>query len=302
MARRSKENENTSTEAPEATEGNTESTDAPATEAKVETPINLDAFNTAVGTAFGNRDETTGTVPEADLAAVTSAYRDLDGVKPKNAAKALVGDHLRSAVNELDVIAGKAYMQISEALTAGSGGTKADRPPADPTEALTVRILTLDLARNLVPVPEGADAEKATEQAGQRYSELFDSAGAYLTWSMADEATRGDEPEASSTVKAAVKLALGKSARVGGSGRSGASHDGPRGDIGEHIREAFADKASGDFMSVAEIRNFKSTEYGDRQPSAGAISARLFPTSGKCSLDFVTPSTNEKGNRGATKV
>lgn len=315
MARRDKNNSNATESEGTQPEANTEeaavtaeTTEAPAaaataaTEKPAETPINLDAFTVSVDAAYGVRDDSTGVVPEAQLAEVTKAYRDLDGVKPKNAAKALVNDRVKDAVNNLDIIAGRAYMLISEALVAGAGAGKSERTPTDPTEAYVQRLVTLALAQSLVTVPEGVDESAATDKANAQLAELAAPAQTYLAWTKADEASRGDEPEVNSTVKAAVKLATGKTAKAGGgSSSSGSSFDGPRRDIGEHIREAFADKAAGDFMTIAEIRNFKSTEYADGQPSAGAISARLFPSSGKVSLDFVTPDTNEKGNRGARK-
>src|SRR3546814_10998155 len=60
-----------------------------------------------------------------------------------------------------------------------------------------------------------------------------------------------------------------------------------RGDIASHIQSAFEDKRLGDFLTIQEIRNHRSTGYGvdnPTNPSAGAISARLFPTSGSCTV------------------
>ena len=88
------------------------------------------------------------------------------------------------------------------------------------------------------------------------------------------------------------------------SGRSGGStYTGERRDIGQHIVEAFADVESGTFLTVAEIRKHDSSQYTSENPaSAGAISARLFPKSGKCTVEGIEPGTNEKGNRGARKL
>lgn len=284
-----------------ATEATTEAAPA-AAEKPAEVKIDLTAYTAAVDAAYNGRDESTGVVGDELLEAVTKAYRDLDGVKPKNAAKALVGERLKDAVNQLDISSGRAYMLIGEANTAGAGGSKGEKAPADPAEAYVQRLVTLALAQSLVTAPEGVDVAAATDKANSTLAELATPAQEYLTWTNADEATRGDEPEVNSTVKAAVKLATGKTAKAGGGSRSGgSSFDGPRRDIGKHIAEAFESHNSGDFLTIAEITNFKSTEYGDSKPSAGAISARLFPSTGKCSLDFVTPNTNEKGNRGAVK-
>src|SRR5699024_5291652 len=53
-----------------------------------------------------------------------------------------------------------------------------------------------------------------------------------------------------------------------------------RGDVAEHIREAFADLPSGAFLTINQIRRHPSAAYEGREPSGGAISARLFPSSG----------------------
>ena len=77
-----------------------------------------------------------------------------------------------------------------------------------------------------------------------------------------------------------------------------------RGDIASHIQSAFEDKRLGDFLTIQEIRNHRSTGYGvdnPTNPSAGAISARLFPTSGSCTVTGVRPAKNETGVRGARK-
>ena len=79
---------------------------------------------------------------------------------------------------------------------------------------------------------------------------------------------------------------------------------GERRDIGVHISAAFANKEAGDFLTVSQIRAARSDEYGDNSPSAGAISARLFPKSGKFTVDGIKPSTSTDGkaNKGAIKL
>lgn len=64
----------------------------------------------------------------------------------------------------------------------------------------------------------------------------------------------------------------------------------PGGDIAAHVVEALSQN-DGDFMTVADIRNTVTDAYpGDQRPSAGAISARLFPRDGgDCTIDGVTP-------------
>ncbi|MBN1091957.1 DUF262 domain-containing protein [Blastococcus sp. TML/M2B] len=75
-----------------------------------------------------------------------------------------------------------------------------------------------------------------------------------------------------------------------------------RRDIGAHIVSAFAGLPEGAFLTVREIRAHRSDEYGDEFPSAGAISARLFPSSGRCTVPGVEPGENERGVRGARRI
>lgn len=312
MARRSKGN-TSSTESqatastPEPTQEDAVSTateEQPAVEAekKEEKAIDLSAFEAAVAAGVAEMDASTGTVPDGLLSEITKEYRQLDGAKAKNAAKKKVNQLMRDSMAAKDLDTARAYLNISEDALVAGGGSSAPKEPADPTEAFVQRKVTLDLARSLVTVPEGV-AEDHEERSTKLYNESYDAAQSYLAWVTGDEETRGDEPEVSAFVKNAVKLSLGKAAKAG-SARSGSSFTGERGDIGKHILNAFADKEPGTFMTVAEIRATKSTGagYDDRLPSAGAISARLFPESGKFTLEGVQPGTNEKGNKGATKL
>ena len=81
------------------------------------------------------------------------------------------------------------------------------------------------------------------------------------------------------------------------------SHPGSvRRDIGRHILSAFTSLPPGSFLTVNEIRHHRSDEYGDEFPSAGAIAARLFPSTGRCTVPGVEPGTSERGVRGARKA
>lgn len=80
--------------------------------------------------------------------------------------------------------------------------------------------------------------------------------------------------------------------------RQGASG---RRDIGRHIEYVFADRAEGDFLTIAQIRREQSPEYRESAPSAGAISARLFPANGRMTVPGILPETRD-GIRGARKV
>ncbi|PRY39335.1 uncharacterized protein DUF1524 [Geodermatophilus tzadiensis] len=79
------------------------------------------------------------------------------------------------------------------------------------------------------------------------------------------------------------------------------SASGRRRDIAAHIAHAFADLPVGSFLTVSQIRNTPSPEYEGTAPSAGAISARLFPASGPMTLVGVVPD-QRNGVRGARKT
>ena len=253
-----------------------------ATEPKAEAPIDLTAFNAAVAEAVAEADETTGELPEAAMAKVTAAYRELDGVKPKNAAKKSVNEAMKDAMGAGNLPLARAYLNLNDkALVAAPSAAKPrERTPVDPTDAAVQRVATLQLARDWVVVPDGL-ADDFDERVERAVSENADAVKSYLDWLQADSESRGDEPEVASMVKAAAKLALGKAARVGGSTRATVAYTGERRDVAKHMVNAFADKEEGTFMSIAEIRAVKSDEYGDDAPSAGAVSARLFPKNSK---------------------
>lgn len=282
-----------------AAEAPAEGTEAPATEAAkpAETPIDLTAFIAKVNEAVASRDEASGDLTEEAITSAQTEYRALDGLKAKNAAKKHVEEAMREAMNRRDISTARAFMQVSDNLTAGAS-KGADKPPADPKEAFVQRYTALALALELVSAeaPEGVEVTALAVTDEQRAQ-----AQALLAYERNEAEDKGDAPESSPVVKAAVKLSTGKAAKVGGT-RTGGTFTGERRDIGKHIAEAFAGVEDGTFLTVAQIRSHKSEEYGDNPPSAGAISARLFPTSGKCTVEGVEPGQNDKGNKGAKKV
>lgn len=312
MARRSPRNTaeapaEASTETQEAPVSTTEET-APAAEATpAETPIDLTDFTAAVEAAVEEADTTTGTVPEASIAKVSAEYRKLEGLKAKNAAKKLVADGMKDAMNGDSLPRARSYMNLQEkALVAASGGGGGStRQPADPTEAFVQRVATLNLASTIAQsnVPDGI-AENWGERVGTLVTESTEAATSYLQWLTGDEDSRGEEPEVSQVVKNAAKLAQGKAAKAGGrAGGAGTPFTGERRDIAKHIVEAFENEPEGKFLRVSEIRKFRSNEYGDNLPSAGAISIRLFPNKGESSMTKlgIKPDTQD-GKKGAVKV
>lgn len=273
-----------------------EQTEAPAAESA---PVDLTAFTTAVEAAVEARDTSTGDVPADQLAPVQAAYRDLDGLKAKNAARALIAERMKAAMNNLDITSARAFMVLTEGLSAAGSKSSADKPPADPKQAFTERYQAILLAAELVAAeaPEGVTVTEITVPDG-----ALASAQALAAYNANEAEDKGDAPESSPVVRAALKLASGKASGARKAGVGTGSNGGVRRDIGEHIKSAFADVDAGTFLTVAEIRAHKSAEYGDEPPSAGAISARLFPSSGKSTVEGVEPGTNDKGTRGATKL
>lgn len=306
MARRSKSTE----VAPEATEENS----APVEEAQTdqteqeqaatdEPAIDLSAFQAAANEAVASGDESTGELPEAAISPVNEAYRNLDGLKAKNAARAWLDESMKSAlVQEKNYIKARSFIDLKEKLSAGSSRSTQPRTPADPTEAFVQKVAALQLGLTEVTsnVPEGVDSnwnEKVTQLIG----EVSDQLKSYRDWNNDESEDKGDAPEVHPVVRKAFQLSRGKVARVGG----GATRDpnAPRRDVIRHIKEAFADQPVGAFLTIGEISKFRSNEYGDDRPSPGAISARLFP-SGKPALevDGIRGTAEEGRPRGATKV
>ncbi|MFH5230312.1 DUF262 domain-containing protein [Antrihabitans spumae] len=76
-----------------------------------------------------------------------------------------------------------------------------------------------------------------------------------------------------------------------------------RRDIGQHIVNAFADLDDGDFLTINQIRNVPSPQYPINDlPSAGAINARLFPSSGRATTVPGVRATISDGRRGARRT
>lgn len=301
MARRT-----TDAEASPEADASTDTTTAPVTEtpaAAPEAPIDLTAFEAAVQAAIDSSDKATGEIAEASVEPVKAAYLALDGRPAKNKAKAVLQDGVRAGMTASNIQLARGYMQLTDAMAgARVPSAKTEKAPVDPTQHYVDTLSALYLAPQLVVVPEGVDATVAYNTATEFVSANLASAQTYLAWLTADPESRGDEPETAPVVKAAVKLSQGKAAKVSAKAGTGVAFDGPRRNVAAHIANAFSDKPSGTFLTIAEIRSTKSAEYGDDLPSAGAISARLFPSSGKCSVEGVTPNTNAQGNKGATKV
>lgn len=289
------------TEAQSAPEGDaaesTSTTEAPAEAPRADT--DLTAFTAAIESAISQRDESTGVMPETVFGAVVEAYRALPDTKARNDAKKYLAAQMRTSMEKLDAPTAKSYMTLQDRGTASAPSATKPKEPVDPTQAYVEKAVSLRLALNLIPKPEGL-AEDWQDKAKALAESVVPQVTAYQAY--LDDTTEGKtEPtDTSAVVKAAFKLAAG---RASGGGRTGVTRTGPTRNIANHITEAFAEKASGDFLKISEIKKFKSAEYGDDSPSAGALSARLFPSNGKDpQIAGIKPGQNAEGDRGAFKV
>lgn len=280
MARRSeskksteKEQNMTATAVEEPTEAPTEEPNEAPTENKApEAEVDLSSFDAAVAEAVGDRDESTGELPAASIAKVNEVYRNLDGVKAKNRARTSIEDKMKAAINDRDIVLARSFVVLKDNLSA-AGGTTA-KAPADPTQAFVQKVATLQLALNLAGdnVPEGV-AENYAEQVDNLVNELTPQVSEYQSFLDSDDED-AEEPDVSPVIRSAFKLARG---RVSGGGGGSRVSGGPRRDIEKHLIQVFDNLNEGDFLTVNEIAKASSTEYADDRPSAGAVSARLFP-------------------------
>ncbi len=282
----------------EVTDETTSTTpEAPKAEDK---PIDLTGFQSAVETALAEKDTSTGDVPKDQLEAVNKVYRELEGVKAKNAARGWIDEQMKLAISEKkDIVLAKSFVMLKDNLSAGSGGS-GPKAPADPTTAFVQKVAALSIAStlNASTVPEGVSEDWAA-QAEKLIGELGEQVDAYGAWLANTAEDKGDSPEVSPVVRQAFKLASGK----GAGGGSGRVSGGPRRDIEKHLAQVFENLDSGSFLTVNEIAKAQSTEYGEDRPSAGAVSARLFPK-GKDAYEAngIKAVAEEGKSRGAVKV
>jgi hypothetical protein len=260
---------------------------APAPEAAAPTepkPVDLEPFKAVILEAKDSMDPQSGQPTEASVTKVQEAYRDLETNKAKSDARKLVESLIHERVHADDLMGAKCLMFLAEQMRVGTkgAGKKADRTPQDLTTSYIEKRVTLDLARMSLPKPEGL-ADDTDAKGTELYNNLWEPTQVFIAWLNGDKETRGDEPDVSPIAKAAAKLALGAKAKAGGStssasstsGTTRAPYTGAKRSIVAHIAQAFENEPSGKFLKVSEIVKFKSTEYGDTPPSAGAISASL---------------------------
>jgi hypothetical protein len=287
-----------------ATDERDSSGDTVHTDGEVE--ADLAPFQQSAQAGVAQRDTSTGDLPEGTLEPVLEAYRNLPSTKDRNRAKNWLKDQMKDAMAGMDLSLARAFLTLSESMTTSHAKAPVERRPADPLAAWRSNLLTSTIAYGELAgsaKPEEGNVEEITSLASS--TEVVDEINAYRAWldtEVGEDEERPEAPGVRPEVVQAFRLVRGSKRRAAGGGTS-TPHDGPRRDLGKHIEAAFADVKSGDFLSVAEIRKFRSEEYGDEQPSAGAISARLFPSKGECTVEGIRPGTGgEKGTKGAYKI
>ena len=294
----------------EAQTENTEATEAEQAEALAKAEASLELFQHAAHAAIEEADTTTGTLPEAALEPVKVAYRGIDGgAKFKNKAKTFVADAMRDVLSSGDlsqVFKAVAWNSIQDAiLTAAPKASTAPKVTVSPNKVHADKVQSLRLALDLIEnsaLPEGVTEEWEAEIDESDNLSVLEE---YTNWVKAEKAEgeEDNEPEVSPVIKAASKLALSRGPKKAGVRGAGHIHTGPKRDVGVHISNAFDQVEEGTFLTVSEIRNTPSEEYGSDAPSAGAINQRLRPPSGKpTTIAGIRVEQNADGVWGATKV
>lgn len=258
-------------------------------------------------------DPDTGTLPEAVKSDVTGAYSKLSSLAVKKAAKEYLRVAMQKAMMEgpSGYLRARSYLELFQAVEATKAGREPMvRTPVDPTEQHVQRVAAMYLAANLAVPGEGVadDWQAKVQQLAASVEGDVKSLRAWLVehGSKADDDTsKAEQPEVNPVVLAALRIAQGRGtgparkSKATGESNTREPYTGEKGDIAQHIGEAFANVASGTYLSVADMVNFVSSQYGGdrKKPSPGAIAARLFPRNGgACTIDGITPaSTPHKG-------
>jgi hypothetical protein len=268
-------------------------------------------------------DKLTGTLPEVLTQSVVDEYAKLPGAKGKAAGRGWLESSMQESMvkgatdDPSYFMRARTFMELNTKVTKekATKGTAAAKPKVDPTEAHVERIAAMMLAPNLVPV--AADVTAGWEaKAEELVSKLGDDTAKYRDWlalEVKDGEDKPEAPEVNPVVVAAAKIALGRAATTrkastsgGTSTRPSTAGSGHQGHIEPHLREVMDSVEVGTFLTIAEIVNKETSQYGGSapKPSPGAVAARLFPTKGECNLDFVRPEGKDEGRpvKGAVRI
>lgn len=276
-------------------------------EAAVAAENKFTEFQAVVQTALDAKDETTGTVPEVNLEAVKTAYRELPGAKYKGKAQRHLNDRLKEIVNAHDIITAQAAMACIDAIEhAGPSRTeRAPKTPTDPAENFRDRLTVAHLAYALVrnDVPEGVDADEQYSLVEAKVGELSDAASSYFAWVNSTADDKGDEPEVDTLVKRAVKAAQGKAATAprarSASSGTRTPHSGGNRNVRTHIAQAFENDPSGTEKRINAVAKTVTAEYPEGDCSPGAISAAFDSQRGVEGFEMVK---DDKGVKTVRKL
>ncbi|UYL87114.1 hypothetical protein SEA_HOLLOW_96 [Gordonia phage Hollow] len=280
----------------------TEPTETPETEGDPHQD-SINEFEAQVKRALSEAEPSTGVAAKQFLEAAVLAYRAITGgIKYKNLGKKWLQNEISNAINEARFPNAVTLNAINELIQAGS----ANAEPAvtvDPKEEygklIAAHETALDYLRENVPTEAEGYEVPDTETA-------FEELSNYLDWEGTEDRDEADKPELGDVATVALAIIKGKKAkkaRKSGTTTRVTSYDGPRRSVAKHIESAFEGVESGTFLKIVDITKHTSEEYGDDNPSSGAVAAALFPKSGKeREWTNLRPATDGQGVKGAIAV
>lgn len=240
-----------------------------------------------------------------------AAYMALPGAAAKGKAKDFMGDQMKDwilkSADDASVMPKVIAWSVLQTAILERASKKAGTagPALSPVDSFLAKLATVRVANQLVANDQPDDLPSNWKQnldemvqVGLREAKLLNE------WQdLPEDQREGEEPKLSPYTAHAVKLASGKGPRKPGRPVGATStYSGIRRDIAKHIEHAFSDKPSGTWLSINEIRSINSPEYGEVSPSGGAISARLYPKSGKNTVDGIVAELDSNGRKGARKL
>lgn len=275
-------------------------------------PDDLTGFTGQVRLAIAGADPTTGEVADVEtIQAIRTIFGGLS-VSAKKKALAWLDAGMKIALGGKtleEMLKARAYLCVTTLVRA-----TVTRPSivVDPTDALVNRVASMIIAPMLIDPLIEADSDIAPDwrdRVNKLIHTLLGDVSTYQAYlvnvsNTAEGAETPTEPNVSGVVKDAARIATGRpkgaaratSTRNASTTASG-TYNGPKRNVREHIRQAFAGRPTGTFLKVGEIAAFSSTEYGDAHPSGGAVSAALKSTN--WDVAGIAPDYNGNGKFGA---
>lgn len=224
--------------------------------------------------------ESTATVATATLTSIFESAVNGDlapfataDAATKRAVRAEVERSIKDALRTKEYEVAGDLQDTLDALLAAKI-TKGESAPVDYTQALADKINSFQVA-TLMLATFGAPDGSAVDM--ERLLTLIDEEPASLDATLAG-------------------IALAESVKITRTVRSES-----RVDLAAHVAEVISAHESGTFLKISEVAKVSTEAAPNGLPSQGALAARLFPTSGDCTLAGVEPvpatSTSPKGLR-----